>query len=71
MIENNKISDHIPLTELLLPMQDKIRNLSKKGTYMMFMNGVPNFPFDANCRTLIDLFKAHYPWVLEHPNDKK
>ena len=46
IIDQNKISTYIPMTELMLPMKDKIRNLMGKGTYMIFMKGIPNYPID-------------------------
>ena len=38
----------------------------KKGVYMIFMRGTPQYPTDANSMTLMSLFRDHYPWVVRN-----
>ena len=41
-----------------------------KGTYMIFMRGIPNYPTDQNSRMLMELLRNHYPWVIKNPKDR-
>lgn len=66
-IKNGRISNYIPLTEILLPMREKIFRLMKKGIYMIFMRGTPVYPACQQSRLMIEIFRKHYPWVIKHP----
>ena len=57
------------MQELQLPIKDKITNLMAKGTFMIFMNGIPNYPTDQNSRLMMEIFRHHYPWVINNPKD--
>ena len=60
------IFDVIPTTEIMLPIRDKIYKLISKGTYMIFLNGTPNYPLCMNSRHMMELIFNHYPWLLKN-----
>lgn len=66
IIENNKISNYIPTTEIELPIKEKIFKLMAKGTYMVFMRGKPAYPNCNASMKMMQLLRNHYPWVLKN-----
>lgn len=70
-IKSGRISNFIPLTEILLPMREKIFRLMKKGVYMVFMRGTPVYPACQQSRLMIEIFRKNYPWVLKHPKGEE
>lgn len=43
-VKTGKITDSVPATEIMLDPREKIYRLMKKGVYMTFMRGTPNYP---------------------------
>ena len=66
-VTSGRMTHLVPTTEIMLPLREKIQRLMNKGTYMVFMNGRPLYPTCQNSRLMMDLFRNHYPWVLDNP----
>ena len=58
--------NYIPTTEIQLSIREKLNTLIRKGCYMIFLNGNPKFPRDQRSRKMMEVFKNHYPWVMDN-----
>lgn len=59
IVESDKISHYFPTSEILIPMNEKLQKLICKGKFMLFLNGVPDYPVCAQSKKMMAVLQKY------------